>query len=542
MEKESERLDQRLESLGGLLRSQPSVTRRAMRAIEQMPPVKRHRPVIFMPSVARSGIGLAACFLIGVFLWLGLGGPANITLADVQKSIDSKPWVLIRYDDGSQEWANLRERRSFFTRADPDGRNFYAGMRDHVQGIWRSYHSNWGRQIHEQPFTPRPYPQTPWEYAVGDWDDRGIERFSRTVVEKLSDNIKGRDVVRFDTYDVGPLGFRVLAQQVWADPETRLPIRIRKYSGPDRGDRSTTGDFSFPETGPSSIHDLGAPQDLPIVVNWGVIEPAAQAVVEAAKQALRRLPQSTRIIQKSKYGLSISYRSGNRFRQESYGKTDAGHSTPLALEFPDDPEQIYQWAPGHLTLFQVCIYDVQYEYTYDTGEGLWDSSTAPGATLRVRRHGEDWMDALLPIRDQWPFITNVGPMKVLENEPGTPPSLIWLRYEGLNLRRDWRLDPSRDYICVRQFEFSKKAGQWVEDESRQTERTDLTRLASGQWYARTVRNPGIIAAPRQFDVKVLTEAEMEEVAGTEGFTAFFSGEKLLKGATDNGATVTFWAR
>ncbi len=540
MEQHSEPLDRRLERLGNLLRSQPSITPRAMQAIEQMPPVRRRRSIIVMPTPARSGLGLAACLLIGVVLWFGLAGPANITLADVQKSIDTKPWVLIRYDDGTREWANLRERVSFLTYA--YNNNFYAGMRDHAKGLWRAYHSNWGQQIHEEPFTPRPYPQSPWEYAVGDWDDRGVVQLSNTAAERFPDTIKGRQVIRFDTYDLGPMGLRVLAQQVWADPETRLPVRIRKYSDPQRKDEPKTGDFSFPETGPSSIQDLGAPEGLPTVVNWGVIEPAAKAVVEAAKQALRQLPQSMRIIEQSKYGLSISYRSGRRFRQESYGQTDAEHSTRLTLEFPTDIEQIAQWAAGHLTLFKVCIYDGQYEYTYDTGAGLWDSSTPPGATLHVRRAGDDWLDALMPIRQQWPFTDNVGPMKVVESEPGTPQGCIWLRYESPDLRRDWCLDPARDYICVKQLEFSKGAEQWVEDEHRRVERADLTRLPSGQWYARSVRWPGIIAAPREFDVKALTEAEMEQLTGTNGSAGFFDGEKLLKEATTAGAHVTFWAR
>ena len=54
--------------------------------------------------------------------------------------------------------------------------------------------------------------------------------------------------------------------------------------------------------------------------------------------------------------------------------------------------------------------------------------------------------------------------------------------------------------------------------------------------------PGIIAAPREFDVKVLTKAEMEGLMGADSSTDFFDGEKLLKGALDNGARVTFWAR
>jgi hypothetical protein len=380
MEKRGEPLEKRLESLGDLLRRQPSVSQGVLRAIDQVEPVRPSRFLSFRPTLTRSGIGLAACLVIGMGLWFWLVGPANITLADVQKSIDSKLWVRIRYDDDSQEWANLRERRSFYARKDPEGRNSYAGMRDHVQGVWRTYHTNWGEQIHEQRFTPRPYPQTPWEYAVGDWDDRGIAQFCPTSVEKCSDTVYGRQVVRFDTYDVGPLGLRVLAQQVWADPETRLPIRIRKYKGPDRENQFTTGDFSFPETGPSSIHDLGAPEGLPVVVDWGIIEPEAKAVVDAAKQAQRQLPQSMRIVDRSKYGVSICYRLGDEFRSESYGKTDAEHNTPLVIECPGDAELVCEWAPRNLTLHRVCVYDGQYEYTFDTGEGLWDSSTPPGAT------------------------------------------------------------------------------------------------------------------------------------------------------------------
>ena len=95
---------------------------------------------------------------------------------------------------------------------------------------------------------------------------------------------------------------------------------------------------------------------------------------------------------------------------------------------------------------------------------------------------------------------------------------------------------------MKEAEFSRKdAGEpWTQ--RSQVERADLTRLPSGQWYARSVQWPRIVAAPRQIDVKVLTEGEMERLAGAGGFTDFFGGEKLLKDARNSGATVTFWAR
>jgi hypothetical protein len=543
MKEHDERIAERLEKLGDLLRSRPSIVAGAMRTMARGPRLKPARHVAFGPSLARSGLGLAACLAVGVCLWLALAGPVNITLADVQRSIDTKPWVLVRYDDGSQEWANLVQRLSFYTHADADGRNFYAGMRDHQHGLSRYYHSNWGPQIHEKTFTSRPYPQTPWEYATGGWDDWGLGPLARTTVEKFSDTIDGRAVLRFDTYDLGPAGLRALAQQVWADPETRLALRIRKYRGPDRGNKAVTGDFSFPESGPASIQDLGAPERLPVVTNWGVMDLAAKAIVDAAREALKQFPRNVCVIRKSAYELSISYRLGDRFRQETYGTASPDHRSLLALELPDGLENVRAWAVSHLTLFRLCLYDGQFEYSYDTGEGKWRSSTDPGATVSVRRHADDWIDApLMPTGDQWPFLSNVGPMQVVKDVPDTLAGCVLLRYEAPDLRRDWYLDPARDYICLKQAGFYLEAGQMGERKSEQAARMDLTQLPSGQWYARTVVRPGIMSGTAQLDVRLLSEAEIRELGRENEPTGFFRGAKLLQEAKDRGANVTFWAR
>jgi hypothetical protein len=539
MKEYDKKIQKRLGDLGDLLRSQPSITKNGMQKIKQLEEARPFKHVTFMPTLVKSGLGLAACLLIGAFLWFLISWPTSITLADVQKAIDSKTWIFIQYEDGAKQWANLSKRRSFYTRKDADGGNFYVGMRDHINGIWRCYHSNWGQQIHEETFTVRPYPQTPWEYAVGDWDDRGIGQFANKTVEKSIDTINDRKFVRFDTYNVGPLGIRSLAQQVWANPETRLPIRIRKYSRPDKFD---TGDFSFPEAGPSSIYDLNAPQGLEIVNDWGITEPAAKIILDAAKEAVRQLPDKMRIVKKNKYGISISYRCGDKFRSESYGQIDPDHNRLLVLDFPQSNEKIRKWASDNLTLFDLCIFDGEYEYSYNTGDGLRDSSDKPEAKLRVDYHGKDWIDVLVPLQGHWPFTSNVGPMKVLEDEPGTPPGCVLLRYEGLGLRRNWYVDPKRDYICLKRLQFRKdqETDQFIMEKYWETERTDLTRLPSGQWYARTIINQGEKVI--EYDVKLLTDAELENLAGKDDSEGFFNGKKLLKNAMDKGIKVTFWAR
>lgn len=539
MKEYDEQIEKRLKVLGDLLRSQPSATINGMRKIEQMEQVKPLRSVIVTTALVKPGLGLAACLLIGALLWISIAWPTSITLADVHRSIESKTWVLINYEDGMKEWANLRDRRSFLT-YNRNG-NFYVGMRDHVNGVWRAYHSNWGQQIHEEPFPIRPYPQTPWEYAVGDWDDRGIGQFANKTVEKFADSINGQKVVRFDTYNVGPLGIRSLAQQVWADPETRLPIRVRKYSRPDK---FNTGDFSFPETGPSSIYDINAPQGLEVVRNWGVTEPAAEVVRDAAKQALRQLPDKMCIVRRSDNGMSISFRYGNKFRRESYTQRNNNQDSLFVLKLPENSKQIRQWASNNLTLFNLCIFDGEYEYSYNRGDDLRNSSEETGAKLNVEYRGgeEYWIDALIPLRNQWPYKSNVGPIKVLIGEPETPLGCILLRYEGLGLRRDWYVDPNRDYICVKQLQFRKdqETNQFIMEEYREAERTDITQLPSGQWYARTVKRQGNTMV--EYNVKLLTDFEIEQLTGKDGSEGFFNGEKLLKKAMDNKVNVTFWAR
>ena len=486
----------------------------------------------------------AAVIMIAVFLGLNIIGGlemTSITLADVQKSIESKTWILIQFEDGKQEWHNLNEKKSFYAGVDKNGSNFYRMMHDNVNGIKRSYHSNWGYQIHEQPVTPGPFPQTPWEYVTSGWDNEGAGKSISQTIEKSTDTIDARQVIRFDTYNIGPLGIRVLAQQVWADPETRLPIRIRENMGwrrPQEVNTFRTGDFSFPEDGPSNIHDLGAPQDLKVVRNWGVIDPEAKFIIDAAKQAQRQFPSGMRIITKTKYRVSIYYRLNNKFRNETYVRMNNEHNDYLPLDYPESNEQIHQWAKTNLTLSTMSISDGKYEYSYNSGANPQDS---PELTLHVEQHGnDDWVNIFLPIRDQWPYTNSVGPMRVLEDDPEMPPGCVLLQHEGLRRKCNWYVDPERDYICVKQIMFrkDKETGKWVKDQDVK-ERSELTYLTTGQWYARVDNLWGDV---RELDVRPLMDSEVELLGGQDDAEGFFDGEKLLKEAMDAGAKITFWAR
>ncbi|GAI50238.1 unnamed protein product, partial [marine sediment metagenome] len=146
-----------------------------------------------------------------------------------------------------------------------------------------------------------------------------------------------------------------------------------------------------------------------------------------------------------------------------------------------------------------------------------------GEKLNVEYRNNDWIDAVISTSRQWPYISNVGPMEVLEDESGTPPGCVLLRYEGLGLRRDWYVDPRRDYICVKQLQFRKDqdTDQLIMENFWEAERTDLTRLPSGQWYARTIKSQGETAA--EFDVKLLPDSEIEHLTSKDNSAGLFDG-------------------
>ena len=70
MKEYDEQLEKRLNGLGDLLRSQPSVTKSGMRTIEQIEQVKRFRYAGLLGPLLKSGIGFAACLRFGLGIML----------------------------------------------------------------------------------------------------------------------------------------------------------------------------------------------------------------------------------------------------------------------------------------------------------------------------------------------------------------------------------------------------------------------------------------------------------------------------------------
>jgi len=540
MTKSDNKLDKRLEDLGCWLQSKPSYSA-SEEAEHQLDSLDIQSKAPHRLAWKRPGWSMAACLLVGMSLWFFLTGPESLTYADVQRSLDNKPWVLIRYDSGAQEWVNLSEQQSFYTYQNAN--NFYVGMRNHTQGLYRAYHSNWGEQIHEESFTPITYPQTPWEYAVGGWASSGPSRVEHSMVKRSSDVIDDRKVIRFDTYNLGPLDLRVLARTVWADPETRLPVRICKYADPERDKEPDIGNFSFPETGPNTIYDLNAPQGLPYVTNWGINEPAAQALIDTAKQKQQESPRKMRIVKTNRLWVTICYRCDDKVRSELYGHVNESRNDFVDLEIPKDVSDIREWARLNLSLLELDVFDGVYEYSYHTaiGQSVFEETDQP--VLRIHQRSSDWIHVLIPWRDQWPYVSHVGPMRVIHDEPNLPGGCVLLQYEGTSHRYDWIADTQRDHICVKLQEYrrTEPSDSWVlQGGTEGIQRSDLVQLSTGQWYAQTIKS-GYSPSVTRRKVDLMTEADMAALAKGD-IQDFFNGETLIKQARKENADITFWAR
>ncbi|GAG47929.1 unnamed protein product, partial [marine sediment metagenome] len=143
--------------------------------------------------------------------------------------------------------------------------------------------------IYKDNIIPPYEPKTAWESIVGHiektLENGGSTR--RWEVEKYFDRLDGVQLVRFDRYYNDAIGRRLLLEQIWADPQTRLPVRIwKRLNLADRNAqnrKSISGDFDFPKIGPSSIYELGVPQDLPIVKTYGRV--ADSSIVDTHGQA-----------------------------------------------------------------------------------------------------------------------------------------------------------------------------------------------------------------------------------------------------------------
>jgi hypothetical protein len=469
---------------------------RAALAIDQHAKRSHRLRNILMKVGIPSGIAAAIILGIGVaFLEMS----TSITLADVQAAVAKRSWVHVKYDDGYETWTDLRG--GLRAHRNPAGGHgsicFIDNPKKNVR-YWYTMGEN--VMVQDQPRgyrkgeQPPPWePRTAWEHELG-WIEKTLQTpqnsWSSCKAERHEDKIDGKTVTRFDVFYRNAVTDQwILKRQLWADPRTRLPLRIRKK----RNSKWVTGEYDFPEEGPTSVYDLGVPREVEVfkrIRGWSSpeLERLSQTVNETREKfplRFRAVEWDVRILRKQErtrrhYGsglrirqepgeeihemhIVVTYRDRERMRVDRYVclRHHAEKGPEVSPPLPATVEDIVSWTKTH-TPVHTRLWDGEKRFvrvnTYSTNKRLGKPSVRVSLDAGV----SDDLDDRIPYRHLWPPISQwlwwpLLTTKTMKPRPDVEPGCLGVSTFGLAVsdgqtwktRSDYHLDPNKDYLCVK---------------------------------------------------------------------------------------------
>ncbi len=537
----------------------------------EKPPSRRATPRFLkflfgtsLRKIAVAGATCAACVAL-----LILFGMNRTSLAGVVDAVEKQPWLHIKYDTGSEEWAQLQQHRFFWKTAgvNPVSGQMLYRFWDEAAGIEQIYEPVVFKRIAEHRTKSHVAATTPWQYVVSPWD-------TQTSVEKHSDTLNGKPCIRFDVYSTDALGDRILERQLWADPATRLPVMVRARL--DLTEREsfhreyTTGEYDYPAAGPASIFDLGVPREVQIATQTekSLPDPRVEEIMRASQRAQARFDSSLpnrrvvtqRVSQVLKNGkitvvtpeaeqkqLSpevwqllaqgvqqtwVAYRKGAMFRVEQYG---------CQCKVPESCKPgTKEWAQAILPQLQMApplinMFDGELRYYWQRGY-LPDGKEGP-ATVQVGKKLNlirpiDLLDQnVWPVTSQWAHLRPFGEdMHILAKAPDMPAGCVALTYTWAGTKYDYYIDAEHDYICFRSIWSEMKGDSWQIE--RDTRWSGFVQLLTGQWYASEQRATNFdVPKKASYDSEVeVTHFYVQPIEDKDFPPDAFNDKKLIEGA------------
>jgi hypothetical protein len=379
----------------------------------------------------------------------------------------------------------------------------------------------------------------PWQEFVKPYELAATEKNrarGRPSVRRFDDVVEGKNVLRFDCYMTDALGRRLLLLQIWADPRSRLPVQRRQVLQLAEREAqkrdAITGRYDFPTTGPTAIYDLGVPHNLPVLDEQAKPGAHIEKILTAGQAARNRWPTCYRILiwqpHDQSGAVSCIYRDGKRFTMTRW-------FTSSMAGVPDFPKnatlrQVEAWLGTRLPVEQEV--DDGHLNFFRRNNIYHQSDMPPIAEVQVqpekRWAGRPADDPNYPPGIFWPYLNRSGAPVEFDLPPDTPKGLVALRWEYGDGRSEFWIDPTKDFVCVRNAKQKRINGHWTDE--RVEVLTDFKRLPTGQWYAAARKGElhpsqtGV--SDSQFEesitIKVLRRSDIPP--GT------FNGEKLIKGA------------
>jgi hypothetical protein len=437
-------------------------------------------------------VAAAALLLLGLAVRMGPLLDGTLAWADVQTAFLGQHWVHVAYDNGSERWYDLLTGNRAFK--DWDGRCVYI---EHGRNLRWVYEPSRGASIsedrpviYEDDVIPQWEPQSAWEAIVGYLEKAppaGIGRHQK-VKREIEPGL-----VRFDTYYTDAIERRLLIEQVWADPQSRLPVRIRKRLGlaqrKEQGCEYIEGRFDFPDTGPMAIYDLGVSRDLPVSIQHDrPVTPSVLEIMETARAAKERFPSQYRLVKWNNgresdmqvVYVDVVWRDGKRVRLDHYFNMSASQHTEFHLRLPADVSQVLDWTKTQPPV-EVCLFDGSRQYIR-RHHPAYDDLKEPQVRVIRSDSDEGFAEDARVIEGQWPYIRhNPSAFQIIQDPPEELARYVGLRSESEDIRREIYVDPEHDGIYVKWIWWKRQDGVWHKE--REYTQGDLTRLPGGQWYA-----------------------------------------------------------
>jgi len=395
----------------------------------------------------------------------------------------------------------------------------------------------------EKHVKPPSEPKSAWDLILGHWEEKAEKESSLPWhVDIKTDTLEDKETIRFDIYHNDVLGNKILTQQIWADPVTKLPIKIKKkltvQEQRDQKRESVTGVFSFPYTGPGSIYELGVPRDWPVEIEEydRVANSSIVAILEAGIEQYMKLPKRWRAVvwgdeQDRLSEIEVIWSNGDKVQKTRY-RNQSGLGLPVNVD-------------GILSLVntQTAMPTIIYLYDEDRCYTRFVDNDMPKVRVtknwfRLPEKPSDitskyWQPSRPRhiIEKQWEYAVRFfsRDLRFIEDVSNDLKPCVGVRAESGSTRFDYYLDPDRDYICVRHILWKLRNGQWQKD--REYINVGMAQLPGGQWYETeytliSYPKPGSDALKREshftVDVQLLKEDEFPPDT--------FNGEKLLEGA------------
>ena len=516
---------------------------------------------------------------------------SKISLADVLENVSKQSWVHEKYSDGEETWTSKTEGKRFSKEA--GGR---IQLFDEQHFVWMQYlpgedHITESRATKEQLAEISRRNLTNAVLAKLSPVPKGYKLLVESKRE--TENVDGREVLRFDLFRINALDQRVLECQLWVDSGTKLPMRSRRWiASTVEGSTEQTfveGTFGFAEKGPASIYEIGVPAGLKIVRAFEsdervAVSPDVDEVLNGIKKAMAAFPERFRLLawpivdeespNSWHEGVDRIFWDGNPKRVErkgllSHGLIDwsgvcirqerfhlfnqgdqpnyipfGGIVVPeFVASFPQTAPEVEKWLQDR-NCESPCVSDGTKAFAIEGHrhpKRLQVTSINRGPALSsIPFSTNAW-----PREYQWPVFTffedgilnRHGVARILSNPTESVPGTIALRLDSSGGQRfDFYLDPSHDFICLKLVQWSDGDKNVV---SRFVELDDLQQFSSGQWYATRIKSTTFSDAPGGRRSSVSKRALDIQRIERDGFPKqVFDGNLLIDEAKRNGYRIT----